>query len=380
MTIQDIPTTRPLLTRPLVLVFAVLTGSLVSFFLLMPVVPLYVAAHGAGGGGAGLCTGAMMLTTVLAEPFVPRLMARLGSRTVVAAGLVLMGVPALALPLSGGLPLVLAVCLVRGVGFGVLMVAGVTLVAEIAPAGRRDEALGLYGVVVGLPGIVVLPLGVWLSERAGYTPVFIAGAAAALAALVCVAGLPALPPPPAHAAGVVAALRRGALARPALVFGAVTLVAGVLPTFLPLAVADRHLAAAALFVHSCVIPVARWLAGRYGSARLLLGPAVALAAAGTGALVWTSSPVTVLAGVALFGAGFGIAQNVSLSLMFDRADRADFGAVSALWNLAYDGGMGIGAVGFGFVVSGSSYATGFAVAAAVLVAALAPAVYDRIRG
>ncbi|WP_347648069.1 hypothetical protein [Nonomuraea sp. B10E15] len=54
-------------------------------------------------------------------------------------------------------------------------------------------------------------------------------------------------------------------------------------------------------------------------------------------------------GAALFGAGFGAAQNVTLVLMFARSSPSASGRVSALWNLAYDGGMGVGAVGFGLV-------------------------------
>jgi hypothetical protein len=38
---------------------------------------------------------------------------------------------------------VLGVSLLRGAGLGVLVVAGTTLTAELVPAGRRGEVLGL---------------------------------------------------------------------------------------------------------------------------------------------------------------------------------------------------------------------------------------------
>ena len=56
-----------LLSRPLVLLLALSFGSLTSLYLLLPVVPLYVAAGGGGDVGAGAATGVMMLSTVLAE-------------------------------------------------------------------------------------------------------------------------------------------------------------------------------------------------------------------------------------------------------------------------------------------------------------------------
>jgi hypothetical protein len=41
--------------------------------------------------------------------------------------------------------------------------------------------------------------------------------------------------------------------------------------------------------------------------------------------------------------GFGVTQNATQTLMYDRVAESGYGAVSAVWNLAYDGGMGLGA-------------------------------------
>jgi predicted MFS family arabinose efflux permease len=79
----------------------------------------------------------------------------------------------------------------------------------------------------------------------------------------------------------------------------------------------------------------------------------------------------------LFGAGFGAEQNVTLTLMLERVPRTEFARVSVLWNLAYDAGMGAGAVVFGLLVSATSYLAGFAVITAVLVAGLIPAWRDQ---
>ncbi len=105
-------------------------------------------------------------------------------------------------------------------------------------------------------------------------------------------------------------------------------------------------------------------------------PAVCAGAAGTAGLVLLDSPVVVVAGMALFGAGYGVIQNVTLTIMFDRVPRAEFGRASALWNIAFDGGMGIGAVGFGVLIGWTGYAAGFAVTAGLLLAAVVPAWYD----
>ncbi|MDN3359439.1 MFS transporter [Actinomadura sp. DC4] len=386
MTDLDVRTAkRPtLLTRQMIFLLVASIGSTGSFYLLISVVPLYAATSGAGGMGAGLSTGVMMLATVLMELAAPTLLSRFGYRAGFGLGLLLLGVPSALLAASPALPLVLAVCLARGAGLGIVVVAGPAMIAELVPDERRGEALGLYGLAVGVPAIVGLPLGLWLSVHLGYGPVFAAGAAASLAALATLVGLPAARGRIDKHAGVLAGLRDGALARPATIFSAITLAAGILLTFLPIAVpaTSRGTAALALLVQAATMPLARWLAGRYGdrhgTARLLL-PSVFTAALGTTGLIWLHNPYALVTGAALFGIGFGAAQNVTLTLMFQRSPKTEFGRVSALWNLAYDGGMGIGATGFGLMAGLVGYPAGFALTAAVLFLALIPARLDRRR-
>ncbi|MEU8245905.1 MFS transporter [Nonomuraea sp. NPDC048916] len=363
-----------MLTRSMNLMMAASVGGMLGFYLLFAAVPLYAASGGAGEVGAGLVTGAMMLSTVLVEPAVPWLLSRFGYRTVMALGLALLGLPALLLPFSSGLPLVLAVSLLRGAGLGVLVVTGTALVAELSPAGRRGEGLGLYGVAVGLPSLAGLPLGLWAGDALGFTPVFVAAGLAPLAGLAAVAGLPSVRP--SRAAGDRVSGLRG-LAGPALVFAAVTVATGVLVTFLPLAVSPAQ-ASAALLAQSIGTPAARWWAGRFGdrhgSARLL-APGVLAAAGGTALQVWAAEPVALIAGMALFGIGFGVLQNATLALMFERGPA---GRVSALWNLVYDAGMGAGAMGFGLVVGRTGFPLGFGLVAVLVVTTL-PLTWTRRR-
>src|SRR5690348_11739198 len=218
----DAPARPALLSPALLLLFAICFSSATSFYLLVSVVPMYTTTIGAGGAGAGASTAALMLATVLAELVIPRLLARFGYRTVVAAGLVLLGAPAFGLSAAASLPVILAICLVRGLGFAIMVVVPGALVGALVPAGRRGEGIGLYGVVVGLPAVVAMPLGVWLAGNAGYGAVFTAAALAALLAVAATPGLPGRAPAPEAPVGVLAGLRDPRLTRPALVFAATT--------------------------------------------------------------------------------------------------------------------------------------------------------------
>ena len=74
-----------------------------------------------------------MATTVAGELAIPRLTARFGYRMLLAAGLVLLGAPALALPAASTMPAILLVSLVRGLGFAITVVVGGALVAFLVP-------------------------------------------------------------------------------------------------------------------------------------------------------------------------------------------------------------------------------------------------------
>jgi predicted MFS family arabinose efflux permease len=374
---------RPrLVTRPLLVRFVSIVGASASFYLLLSTVPEYARAAGASAGTAGLTTTALTLSSVAAYLVAPRLIARYGYRPVLAVGLAALGAPALVLAAPSGigasLAVIMTVCVVRGVGFAVTCVAGYALTVSLIPPQRRGEGLGLVGLVSGVPSVTCLPLGVWLVAHVGYRPVFVAGGLAALAGLASVPWLPRPGRAAGPSTGILAALRTPALNRPALTFSAAAMAVGIIVTFLPLAMAktSADVAALALLVQPATAIAGRWLAGRYGDRRgpaVLLAPGVLVAAAGLAALSLTAVPALVIAGAAVFGAGFGVTQNASLTIMYDRVPESGYSAVGAVWNLAYDGGMGVGAAGFGVLAAWTGYPAAFALTAAVLPVVLAAA-------
>ena len=381
----DAPAARPrLVTGRFTAALLSSFGALTSFYLLLSVTPMYAMAAGAGSAGAGLVTGSLMLTTVLAEFASPRLLGRFGYRTVFAAGALLLGGPAPALLLPHSMAVITAVSIARGLGFGLSTVVIGALVAASVPAERRGEGIGLAGVVACVPAIVALPSGVWLAQNAGYAIVIAITAISGLAPLAAVPWLAG----PAEAGqaddrpnGLLGSLRSGGMLRPGLVFAATTVSAGVVASFLPLAAGvSAGVATLGLFAQAVTATASRWWAGRrgdrHGHAGLLI-PGLLIAAAGMASLIWVSAPVVVIAGMCLFGIGFGIAQNATFALMIDRAPTSGYGTASALWNLAYDAGYGTGPIVFGLFVAHTGYPAAFGLTGLLILAALLPAVRDR---
>ncbi|HLK74976.1 MAG TPA: MFS transporter [Streptosporangiaceae bacterium] len=360
-----------LLSVPLAVTFLAEFTSLTSFFLLLSVMPMLAAAAGAGNSGAGLTTGSLLLGTVTAEAAAALTIRRFGYRMVLTAGAVLLGVPALAMLTREPQSVMLSVSFVRGLGFGLCGVVTGALTATLLPPDRRGEGLGLLGIVSGVPAVVALPAGVWLAGH------HLAAAAAAIAAAIGVLPLAAIRWLPdgreAHVrqARPARGSRRiaGAALRLPLIFAAVTIAAGVLDSFLPLAKGiPTNLSSAALLVQAIIATLSRWQAGkrgdRYGHARLLV-PALAMAALGMAAMMVLGSPAAIFTGMVLFGAGFGVLENATFALLIEQLPEAK---ASALWNFAYDAGYGAGPAAFGLLCVRTGYPAAFALTAALILA------------
>ncbi|NUT32277.1 MAG: MFS transporter, partial [Hamadaea sp.] len=142
MTTMTIPSpavtpARPRLLSPAVLrLYALNFAAMCSFYLLLSVVPMYAAERGVGDLGAGLSIGVLMFAAVGGELATPWLAGRVGYRRLLVAGLLLLGPPALLLPLVTGPAGLIAVSVARGIGFAIVVVAVGALATWALPRER----------------------------------------------------------------------------------------------------------------------------------------------------------------------------------------------------------------------------------------------------
>jgi len=357
-----------------------------GFAVMLPVAPLWVVHGGAGSGGAGAVNGMLMLFTVLTQPFVPRALRRFGWGPVMVAGMLLLGLPSLTHLVTDDLGAVLGLSAVRGLGFGVITVVGSAAVAELVEPARRGAAIGAYGLAIAGPHLLLLPAGPWLAEQVGFWVVFALGTLPVLGCLPALAlGRHLSAPggdedgPPERRGPVVARLLRPM----ALLLGA-TVAGGALLTFAPQMVDEAALATGGLLVLTAAAALARWqiggLADRHG-AQLFLWPLVVLTVLGLGLTAYAvgassvTQSVTFLVGTAVVGACYGALQNLTLVLSFHAVERRDYGVASAVWNIGFDAGTGLGAVVVGAVAAGFSFSTALLVAAGFSLATLPLALF-----
>ncbi len=370
---------------------------------LLPIAPLWAVHGGADEAGSGLVNGILLLATILTQPFVPWLLRRFGTGRVIAAGLVFMGVPSMLHLFSDCLDWILLLSVIRGLGFGVLTVTGSTAVAHLVPPARHGAAIGAYGAAIAIPQVLLLPAGPWLVDAVGYWIVFALGSLSILGVAAAPrlakalrdqevehALLGAVAPETDAAVASVGPPRQRRLLRlirPTLLLVGVTLAGGALITFAPQMSSSPLATAGGLVLLTITAAISRWrigsLADRYGIAPFLW-PLVLLTVIGLALTAFAvSNPgdtqVFIFMGaMALVGVAYGGLQNLTLLLALSVARRHEYGTASAVWNVGFDAGMGIGSVLVGGIAAGFSFPVALLAAATISLATF-PLAIMRVR-
>jgi predicted MFS family arabinose efflux permease len=383
----------------------------------VPILPRIAAQHGARALGVGamfaVYAGALILAAIAAAPWIDRR----GDR-----GPLLTGVVGLALATvlfafgRTPVPLISARAL-QGAAAGVAWTAGLALLARTHPPEERGKAMGIALSSFGIGTFLGAPLGGLLAGWFGYRVPFLVAAGLALAdgaaRWLLIPPTAQAGPTPAHAATTMAnrpdpdaslglvALDRSGSAREAVwrlrgLPGTarvvlLTAVGGALIAFLE-PILPLHLfttvngigpgsvgvvfgAAAAV---AAAAPALAGLAVRRVAAQFVAAAGCALAAAGLLALSLVPDglvPAAACLVAVVFGASLVLTPTAALVSQIAEACRPPaYGAVYALYTLAYSAGLALAPFGAGAAAQGLGFAAATRIAAAVAaVAALAVA-------
>ena len=323
--------------------------------------PWWAVNGGASPTAAGLVTTVMLGVTVVVQFLVPAVERRIGTGRTLAIGVLALGAPSPLYLLSTDLTPMLAVSAVRGIGFGVLTVMGAALTAVLAPPGRHGEAVGLYGLAVAVPNLLVGARGRGLGAERRFLARRRAGDISGAGCSVG-AGIGAdHQPPVAHEKAVHRRAAQAAIL-PSVVLLTITLAGGGVTTYLPIERPNGYLATLVLVLFGWTAALGRWRVGRFADrtgTRLLLpgdGRPRGRGSGGAGCRAVARGGHSSAGGSRVFGTAYGAVQNLTLVAAFARARGHGASTVSAVWNAAFDTGTGIGAV-----VVGALAATGMGV-------------------
>ena len=382
--------------RGMLAVLVAVAAAFGAWSLLLPVVPTAVLDAGGAESLAGLSTGVFMLFTVITQIFTPWLLRKFGFRVVMVVSAFLLGGPAFGYMLGMEPGVLLTVSAIRGVGFGALSVAEAAIIAELVPLRLLGRATGTLGLFVGASQMVALPLGLGLVDVVGYNGVFAIGASVGLVALLSAVLIPTIPPSVEEhiTPNVIRVPTWHLVLVPALALMFITTAYGAITNFLPAAMRDLDAARGAalggvmLGLLNLAAMGSRYYAGRVtdrtGQPGSVLIPFQVCAALGvfmTAVILVLGLPVwTVAFAVIFYGLGFGAAQNEALTMMFYRLPRSKASQASAIWNISFDSGTGIGSTVYGMMLVGMSFAPMFGIAAGVILVGLAVTLLDRQLG
>ncbi|ANE05364.1 MFS transporter [Corynebacterium crudilactis] len=376
-----------------------------SWSLLLPVVPLAVLNNGGSSALAGATTGIFMAATVITQIFTPAALRKIGYTPVMVFAAFMLGVPAIGYIFSMEPLPVLLVSALRGIGFGALTVAESALIAELVPVRFLGKASGMLGVFIGLSQMLFLPTGLALGDHFGYNVVYILGAVIALVAAVMCMRIPRIKAaakvaPTVEASSVASEKLEKSVSTwklvliPSLAVTSLSMTFGAVSSFLPAAVIELDpglgaaLAGIILSITGGSSMVFRYLSGVITDRRGVPGSTM-IPAQIAGLLGVVLIAVTIfeswsvwwlIIGAVMFGGGFGMVQNEALLSMFFRLPRTRVSEASAIWNIAFDAGTGIGSFALGIVAASLAYSGAFGAGALVILLGIVLTVADRILG
>ncbi len=358
-----------LLSTPFVLAVVAEFGVFVTIGMLLPVLPVFAAGPlDVGSVGVGLAVAAASPTALLFQPLAGRVGDRRGRRVLVISGALVVAGSVAAYTVADTLELLVALRLVSGIGEALIFVGAATIVVDLAPEGRRGEALSLYSL--GLwGGLAIGPLlGELVLADDRYDAVWLTAAGCSAAAALLALALPETRPD-----ATARASRPARLVHPAAIGPGLVLVASVVGfagfnAFVALYARDLGLSGAgAVFLLFAGIVVGIRIFGRRLPDRLgakkASGSALVLLAAGLLTIGVWNAPIGLFVGTAVFAVGQALAFPALMTLAVAAAPPTERSSVVGTFSACADVGFAVGALGLGGVAAAVGYEGVFVVGA-----------------
>ena len=367
-----------------------------GFGIVVPAVPLFAAELGVGATAAGAVVSAFALMRLVSGLAAGRLVDRVGERTALLAGLLVVAVSSALAGLSASFPQLLVLRGVGGIGSAVFTIASTSLLLRVATAAQRGRTQSVYRGGFLLGGIVGPAFGGAVLAVSLRAPFFLYAGTLLLAALAAAALLPR----PAGAAvltqvtagvaeddgvpsGVVPAPPRTSLRtaaasptyRAALAgnFAVGFSVLGVRSTVVPLLVVQglglgpgwigAAFTLAALVQGVLLLPAGRAV-DDLGRRPALLGGGL-LAAVSLAGLAAATGPVSLLLATTVFAAGAALLGVAPAALLGDVVQGRG-GTAVAVWQMSSDLGSVVGPLVAGVLIDRGSFPVALLVSAAVV--------------
>ena len=340
-----------------------------AFTALFTIIPPYVLDRGGEEWQIGIVVGSFGVVGLVVRPFAGRWINLLGAKRVAVAGSAVFALSSVLYLAAVNVWLLIPVRMLQGIGLAMAPVATSTIVANLAPAHRRGEAMAYMGNAIAVASLYAPVIGFSLLSEFGFASSFLfAAAMATLGALAAMGISPARidVPVSGEAAGRVPLISRPAIF-PTVIMISYTINMAPVSTFLPLLAEDRGLGNPGLFftVNSLTTIFALMVSGavadRLGRSAVIV-PGLLSSAASMLLLTVAGNRPTFLGAAFMSGAGFGLLQPGVQSLTVDRVAPRERSSAMATLQSAWDIGGSGAAFALGPVAALTSVAATFGMA------------------
>jgi MFS family permease len=344
-----------------------------SVYLLVPVLPLYLQQRGASTAVIGALLGSMSFAALVFRPFAGWLSDAFGRRPLIILGLAGLLIFNAALPFIAGFALFGLLRLISGIGWGGLTANANTLAGEMAPPGRRGEAIGYYTMAGSIALAAGPAAGLFLIRSYGYESSFWCATGLTALALILAFFLQPQVRTPLTTLNLHNLICWPAVGPGALIVLHAMTYSGLI-TFLPLLARQRSLGDPGLFftIYALALIVLRGTAGklsdRFGRPAIM-APGLVCGGASMLVLALASTRWQMLAAALLFSFGMAFVQPPSLAWALDLGGERR-GTAMATMVAAQDMGIALGGAVLGYVGTLAGFGALFGAAAGLSLAAL----------
>lgn len=186
-----------LFTRSYVAILAANFLMFMGFYLLLPILPFYLSeSYGIDKAMIGTALSCYVVAALCIRPFAgylldtfarkPLYLLAYGVFTIVFASYILAGV----------LVMFIVLRILHGASFGVVTVAGNTIVIDVMPSSRRGEGLGYYGMANNFAMSVGPMLGLFMHDHFSFEFIFLCSFCSCILGFVCASSVKTRVRPP----------------------------------------------------------------------------------------------------------------------------------------------------------------------------------------
>ncbi|MDR2131403.1 MAG: MFS transporter [Odoribacteraceae bacterium] len=349
-----------------------------GFYLLMPVLPFYLAeAFRADTAVIGIILSSYTAAALAIRPFSGYLLDTFARKPLYLVSFMIFTLLFAGYPVAGTLLAFIILRVIHGLAFGTVTVAGNTIVIDIMPSSRRGEGLGYYGLANNIAMAVGPMTGLFLHDHSSFDVIFITALAACTLGLF--AALPVRTPTKEPVKREPLSLDRFILLKGIPVGVALLLIAipyGITSTYIAVyghAIGITGGTGIFFTLMAVGMAISRLFSGRQvdrgkTTRMITLGLYIACAcflllAACARVMTWNALAGTYLFfGIALFlGIGFGIMFPAFNTMFVNLAPNSQRGTATSTYLTSWDVGIGLGLVLGGYIAHASNFQTAYLV-------------------